>query len=703
MTQKPDTELETRCINTIRILSADAVQNANSGHPGLPMGAAAMAYTLWTRFLRHNPRNPQWFDRDRFVLSAGHGSMLLYSLLFLTGYDLSLDDLKHFRQWHSKTPGHPERHETPGVEVTTGPLGQGFANGVGFAIAEAWLAAHFNRPGHEIINHYTYSLCGDGDLMEGITQEAASLAGHLKLGKLIYLYDQNRISLAGSTDIDFTEDVARRFDADGWHTRHVHDGNDTEDIAKAIDEAQAEVGRPSLILVRTHIGYGSPHKQDNFSSHGSPLGEEELAATKKALGWPTQDKFYIPEDALQVFRQATERGAQIENEWQKRFDAYAKDFPKEAAEFQTILGSKLPPNWDADLPKWKPSEKPMGTRVAGGAALIGLAKNIPNIIGGSADLNPSTETALKNWGDFQNPESGGPGTLGAVGGPWGYDGRNIAFGVREHTMGAAANGIAAHGGVIPFTATFFCFSDYMKPAIRLGALSRLKVVYVFTHDSIGLGEDGPTHQPVEHLAALRALPGLILIRPADANETAEAWAFAVQHNDGPTAMVLTRQSVPNLDRSRAKDPGVVRGAYILDDPQDGAPEVILMGTGSEVQLCVEAKKKLESYGVKARVVSMPTWELFEKQDDAYRESVLPKRIKARVAVEAASPLGWHRWVGDEGVVIGVTQFGASAPGDQVMKHYGFTPEHVTSAALRVLGRKADADREYVPDGNLVHA
>jgi len=695
--QKLDRELGNRCINTIRILSADAVQNANSGHPGLPMGAAAMAYTLWTRFLRHNPRNPQWFDRDRFILSAGHGSMLLYSLLFLTGYDLSLDEIKRFRKWGSKTPGHPERRETPGVEVTTGPLGQGFANGVGFAVAEAWLAARYNRPGHKIIDHYTYAICSDGDLMEGVSQEAASLAGHLQLGKLIYLYDQNHISLAGATNIDFTEDVARRFEADGWHTRAVPDGNDTEDVAKAIEEAQAEQQRPSLILVRTHIGYGSPHKQDNFSSHGSPLGEEELQATKAALGWPTMDKFYLPQDAVDYFRQSISEGARVEDEWKKKFDAYRKDFPKEAAEFEMLVRGALPDNWAADLPKWKPEDKPIATRSAGGAALNALSKHIPNIIGGSADLNPSTDTALKNGGDFQNSEAYGPGTLGAVGGVWSYAGRNIAFGVREHAMGSAVNGMAAHGGVLPFSATFFTFSDYMKPAIRLGALSRLKAIYVFTHDSIGLGEDGPTHQPVEQLAALRAVPDLTVIRPADANETAEAWAVAVQR-DGPTVLVLTRQAVPHLDRSNAKDPGVARGAYILAEADGGAPDAILIGTGSEVQLCVEARKILTKYAVKARVVSMPSWELFAAQEEAYRERVLPKRIKARVTVEAGSPLGWHRWAGDEGAVIGVERFGASAPGEEVLVQLGFTAEHVVSAALRVLGRHAEAK-----DVTLVHA
>jgi transketolase len=702
VSQKPDQKLENLCINTIRILSADAVQNANSGHPGLPMGAAAMAYTLWTQFLKHNPHNPKWFDRDRFILSAGHGSMLLYSLLFLTGYDLPLDQLKRFRQWGSMTPGHPERLEAPGVEVTTGPLGQGLANSVGFAIAEAWLAARYNRPGHQIVGHYTYVLCGDGDLMEGVTQEAGSLAGHLKLGKLICLYDQNRITLAGGIDIDFTEDVARRFDAYGWHTRTVLDGNDTEEVAKAIREAQAEEARPSMILVHTHIGYGSPHKQDNFSSHGSPLGEDELKASKVALGWPSMEKFYLPQDAVDYFRQATSTGAQAEGGWKTKFEAYRKEFPKEAAEFEMLVSGALPENWAADLPQWKPGDKAIATRSAGGAALNALAKHIPNILGGSADLNPSTDTALKTWGDFQNPEAYGPGTLGAVGGVWSYAGRNVAFGVREHAMGAAVNGLAAHGGVLPFSATFFCFSDYMKPAIRLGALSRLKAVYVFTHDSIGLGEDGPTHQPIEHLAALRAVPHLTVIRPADPNETSEAWAFIVQH-DGPTVLVLTRQVVPHLDRSTAKEPGVARGAYILAEAEGGTPDVILMGTGSEVQLCVEARKRLEKYGVKARVVSMPSWELFLAQDESYRESVLPKRIKARVAIEAASPLGWHRWAGDEGVVIGLERFGASAPGDQVLQHLGFTPEHVASAALRTLGRTSEAEQEYTAEGNLVHA
>lgn len=686
-----DAAFEDLCINTIRILSADAVQNANAGHPGMPMGAAAMAYTLWTRFLKHNPKNPRWPDRDRFVLSAGHGSMLLYALLHLTGYDLPLEEIKRFRKWGSKTPGHPERGETPGVEVTTGPLGQGFGNGVGMAIAETWLAARYNRPGHKIVDHYTYAICGDGDLMEGVSSEAASLAGHLRLGKLIYLYDQNHISLAGATALDFTEDVAKRFEAYGWHTRAVPDGNDTEDVAKAIQEAQSEDRRPSLILARTHIGYGSPKKQDNFSSHGNPLGEEELQATKKALGWPTMDKFYLPQEAVDYFRQAIAHGSAVEQEWQQRFDAYQREFPKEAAEFREIMSGRLPDNWAADLPKWNPADKPIATRAAGGAALNALAKRIPNIMGGSADLNPSTDTALKGMGDFQPAEFGGPGTQGAVGGEWSYTGHNVAFGVREHAMGAAVNGMAAHGGVLPFTATFFTFSDYMKPAIRLGALSRLKAFYVFTHDSIGVGEDGPTHQPVEQLAALRAVPGLVVIRPADPNETSEAWAFAVQR-DGPTALILTRQVVPHLDRSNAKEPGVAKGAYILSEA-DGAPDVILIGTGSEVSLCAQAQSTLTKYGVKARVVSMPSWELFSVQSKDYQESVLPSKIRKRVTVEALASLGWHRWAGEEGAILSVDRFGASAPYKDIFQHYGFTAENVVAAALRVLGRTGEADQE----------
>ncbi|HEY3936671.1 MAG TPA: transketolase [Bryobacteraceae bacterium] len=692
----PTTEtqtLEELCINTIRFLSADAVQNANSGHPGMPMGAAAMAYTLWTKFLKFNPKDPSWFDRDRFVLSAGHGSMLLYSLLHLTGYDLPLAELKRFRQWGSKTPGHPERGHTVGVEVATGPLGQGFGNAVGLAIAEAWFAARFNRPGHTIIDHHTYGICGDGDLMEGISQEAASLAGHLRLGKLIFLYDHNHISLAGATSLTFTEDVGKRFEAYGWHTRHVHEGNDTEDITKAIQEAQAETQRPSLILVRTHIGYGSPKKQDTFEAHGNPLGEEELQAAKKALGWPSMDKFYLPDDAVNFFRQAIGKGAKAQQQWQQSFAAYKQQFSAEAAELEQMIGGKLPENWTADVPKWKPEDKPIATRAAGGQVMNALAKRIPNILGGSADLNPSTNTALKGLGDFQPAEYGGPSAQGAVGGVWGYAGRNLAFGVREHAMGAAVNGLAAHGGLLPFSATFLVFSDYMKPSVRLGALSKLKAFYVFTHDSVGVGEDGPTHEPVEQLAGLRAIPGLNVMRPADATEAADCWVAAMQH-DGPTLFAFTRQALPNLSRANTGKGDVSKGGYILSEAEGDAPEVILIGSGSEVALCMKAQEKLKGYGVKARVVSLPSWHFFEGQDEAYRESVIPKTIKKRVTVEAAASFGWRRWAGDEGIIIAIDHYGASAPGDTIMKNFGFTGEHVTSAALQLLGRSAEADKEF---------
>ena len=675
--------IEELCINTIRILSADAVQNANSGHPGMPMGFAAAAFTLWDKFLKHNPKDPSWFDRDRFILSAGHGSMLLYSLLHLTGYDLPLDELKRFRRLESKTPGHPERGSTPGVEVSTGPLGQGFSNGVGMAIAEAWLSARFNRPGHNIVDHYTYVVCGDGDLMEGITQEAASFAGHLKLGKMVYLYDQNGITLAGASGLTFTEDVRQRFDAYGWHTVQVTDGNNTDQVAAAIREAQAETSAPSLILVRTHIGFGSPNKHDNFSSHGAALGEEELAATKKALGWPTTEKFYLPEDAVAYFRKAIDRGAAAEADWKKSFAAYQSAFPAEAAEFERMVAGRLPADWAADLPKWQPTDKAIATRVAGGMAINALAKRIPELMGGSADLNPSTETALKGQGDFQ-PPSDPPIAMGAVGGGWGYTGRNVAFGVREHAMGAAVNGMAAHGGVLPFSATFMVFSDYMKPAIRLGALSRLRAIYVFTHDSIGVGEDGPTHEPIEQLAGLRAIPDLVVIRPADPTETAEAWAVAAQRS-GPTVLAMTRQNVPHLDRSRAITPDVAKGGYILSEPE-GAPDVILIGTGSEVSLCVKAQATLATEGIKARVVSLPSWELFAQQDAPYQDSVLPKAITARVTVEAGATLGWHKWAGSHGEVIGLDRYGASAPGSEVMAHLGFVLETVVAAARRVVSK-----------------
>jgi transketolase len=697
-TQLDQTALDQLSINTIRILSIDAVQKANSGHPGLPMGAAAMAYVLWTRFLKYNPKDPNWPDRDRFVLSAGHGAMLLYSLLHLTGYDLSLDELKHFRQFGSKTPGHPERGHAPGVEVATGPLGQGFAMGVGMAITEAWLAANFNREGHKIFDHYTYAIVSDGDLMEGVASEAASLAGHLKLGKLIYLYDQNHISLAGATDLSFTENVAERFDAYGWHTKTVEDGNDTEAIAAAIREAQAETERPSLILAHTHIGFGSPNKQDTYHAHGSPLGEEEVAATKKNLGWPTMDSFFLPQEAVDHFRQQIPKGDALEKEWKARFEAYKKAFPEDAKRLETMLAGKLPDDFAADLPKWKPGDKAVATRVAAGQALSALAKRIPNLIGGSADLNPSTNTALKDGGDFEPAGSYGGKAAGTAGGPWSFAGRNIHFGVREHAMGAAVNGMAAHGGVIPYSATFLTFSDYMKPAIRLGALMDLHTVYVFTHDSIGLGEDGPTHQPVEHLAGLRAIPNLTVIRPADANESAEAWKLAVTRNH-PSLFALSRQNLPILERIPGSEDGLAQGAYILSDPEGGKPDVILIGTGSEVSLCVKARERLKGYGVQARVVSMPSWRLFEEQSEEYQEKVLPKALRKRVTVEAGVTQGWTKWATSDGVTIGINHFGASAPGEVVMKEFGFTAEHVTSAALRLMGRDAEAEKEFASNGD----
>lgn len=684
-----DTAAENLCINTIRILSADAVQNADSGHPGLPMGAAALGYTLWTEFLKFNPGNPSWPDRDRFVLSAGHGSMLLYSLLYLTGYDLSLDDIKHFRKLESRTPGHPERGVTPGVEVSTGPLGQGFANGVGLAIAEAWLAARYNRENLKIVDHYTYVLCSDGDLMEGISYEAASLAGHLRLGNLICMYDRNQVTLAGSADLTFTEDVAARFQAAGWHTTEVKDGNDTKAIATAIREAQAVTDKPSMILVDTHIGFGSPDKQDSFAAHGSPLGEDELLKTKKNLGWPSTEKFYIPDEALAFFRQAVPKGDAAEKSWRQKFEEYRRAYPKEAAEFEMIFAGRLPEDWAADLPHWTPKDKAIATRAAGGKVLNGLAKRIPNIIGGSADLNPSTNTALDGFGNFQPLELVGKDAQGGISGGWSYTGRNIAFGIREHAMGSVSNGMAAHGGILPYTATFFTFYDYMKPSVRLAAISDLKIIFVFTHDSIAVGEDGPTHEPIEQLAAARSTPGLNVIRPADPTETREAWEFAVQH-DGPTLLTLTRQSVPHLDRSNAKEPGVAKGAYILADSA-GEPDVILIGTGSEVSLCVQAKAALEKeqqYAV--RVVSMPSWNLFKAQPSSYRDQVLPPHIKSRVTVEAGASLGWAEWAGDLGEVIAIDHFGASAPGGDVMKHFGFTADHVVEAAQRTMERTRKA-------------
>ena len=671
------TELDQLCINTIRFLSVDAVQHANSGHPGMPLGAAPMAYRLWTKWLKHHPHNPLWFDRDRFVLSAGHGSMLLYSLLHLTGYDLSLDDIKQFRQWGSKAPGHPERGHTAGVEVTTGPLGQGFANAVGMAIAEAQLAARYNRPGFQIVDHATYAIVSDGDLMEGVASEAASLAGHLQLGKLTCVYDNNHVSLAADTDITFTEDRAGRFDAYGWHTVSVDDGNDLAAIDAALEAARADTKRPSLILVRTHIGYGSPNKQDSFEAHGSPLGVDEVRLTKQNLGWPTEPAFLIPETVSAHFRESLERGARAEAAWNDRMAAYARAFPPLSDELQRSMHGELPPDWDADIPRFPADAKGIATRAASGKILNAIAPRLPALTGGSADLDPSTYTALEKLGDFNPP---------AVA-TWSFAGRNLHFGVREHAMGAIVNGLAAHGGVIPFAATFLIFSDYMRPPIRLAALMGLHVVYVFTHDSIALGEDGPTHQPVEQLAGLRAIPNLTVIRPADANETAFAWRVALEARDRPVALVLSRQALPTLDRSRyATADGLRCGGYVLSDAPDGKPELILMASGSEVDLIVAAAERLRTAHVAVRCVSMPSWELFDAQPPSHHDAVLPPSVNARLAVEAGVAQGWHRYVGDSGDVLSVDRFGASAPGSELLHKYGFTVDNVCARARAMLGK-----------------
>jgi len=695
-------EIDKLCINTIRMLAVDAVQKANSGHPGMPMGAAPMAYVLWTKYLRHNPNNPNWPNRDRFVLSAGHGSMLLYALLHLTGYDLSMEDIKNFRQWGSRTPGHPEYGVTPGVECTTGPLGQGFANGVGMAIAERHLAAMYNRPGYDIVDHYTYAIAGDGDLMEGVASEAASLAGHLGLGKLIYLYDNNHISLAGGTGLIFTEDVGRRFEAYGWHVQSVEDGNDTSAITRAIEAARTETARPSLIMVTTHIGYGSPHKQDTFDAHGSPLGADEVAATKKNLGWPEEPKFLVPDDAKLHFREAIVKGAAMESEWDELMDAYARKYPELMAKWKAGQGGSLPEGWDKDVPVFPADKKGMATRNAGGKVMNALSKSLPNMIGGSGDLDPSTKTALTGLGSFQPPATSGEGVQGAVSGPWGYEGANVSYGVREHAMGSVTNGIALHGGLIPFASTFLIFSDYMRPALRLSALMGVKAVFVFTHDSVALGEDGPTHQPVEHLASLRAMPGMTVIRPADANETAEAWKAAVAHRGGPVALVMTRQDLPVLDRQRYADAdGLKKGAYVLADAGEGPPDIILIATGSEVHIALSAYETLVSEGVRARIVSMPSWELFESQPESYRRAVLPPESTLRVSVEAGVTQGWHKYVGRFGDTIGIDRFGASAPGEVNMEKFGFTTDAVferAKALLKAAGKWPEGRGKHIAAG-----
>lgn len=681
-------ELDQQCINTLRFLSVDMVQKADSGHPGMPMGAAPMAYVLWTRMLRFNPRNPHWVDRDRFVLSAGHGSALLYSLLHLTGYDLSLDDIRQFRQWGSKAPGHPELGHTPGVEVTTGPLGQGMGNAVGMAMAEAQLAARYNRPDHIIVDHHTFALVSDGDLMEGIASEAASLAGHLQLGKLTCLYDDNLVTLAAGTASTFTEDRARRFQAYGWHTVRVSDGNDIDAIHAALQQAREETTRPSLILVRTCIGYGSPNKAGSFEVHGSPLGTDEVALSKEKLGWPAEPSFLVPDAALAHFRNAIERGARDEANWEARMEAYRKAFPELAAELERSLRGELPQDWDRDIPEFPADAKGMASRVASGKVMNAIAPNLPPLSGGSADLDPSTKTALKDVGDFSPPADGGTEQIPDEG-DWSRAGRNLHFGVREHAMGAIVNGMAAHGGFIPYGATFLIFSDYMRPAIRLAALMGLHVVHVFTHDSIALGEDGPTHQPVEHLAALRAIPNLTLIRPCDANETAVAWRVAIQTRDRPVLLALSRQDLPTLDRARyAAADGLRRGAYVLLDAPDARPDLILIASGSEVSLIAAAAERLRDESIAVRCVSMPSWELFEALTQQERDQVLPPSVGARLAVELGVSQGWERYVGATGDMVGVETFGASAPTGVLLREYGFTVDRICIRARALIDRQA---------------
>jgi transketolase len=664
-------QLDQLCINTLRCLAMDAVQKANSGHPGMPMGAAAMAYVLWTRFLRYHPRKPDWPNRDRFVLSAGHGCMLLYGLLHLTGYELSLDDLKQFRQWGSKTPGHPEYDLSSGIETTTGPLGQGFSTGVGMAIAQKYLAAHFNRPGHELVDYTIYGIVSDGDLMEGVASETASLAGHLGLDNLIYLYDDNHISIEGSTDLAFTEDVRKRFEAYGWFVQEVADGNDLEAIDRALRAARAEKARPSLIKVRTHIAYGSPNKQDNAEAHGAPLGEEEVKLTKQNLGWPVEPAFHIPEEALAHFRRAIAQGERAEAEWQERLASYRQGFPELAAEWDRYVRRELPEGWATRIPTFQPSDGPMATRQASGKVLNAIAPALPLLLGGSADLAPSNNTYLKGLGDFSRGN---------------YGARNFHFGVREHAMGAILNGMAL-SGLLPYGGTFLIFSDYARPALRLAAMMGAHSIFIFTHDSIFLGEDGPTHQPVEHLPALRAIPNLSVIRPADANETAVAWRAAIERRDGPVALALTRQGLPVIDRSKyASAEGLTRGGYVLADARTKAPEIILIASGSEVPVALEAYEKLTAEGIAARVVSLPSWDIFEQQSQEYRDEVLPPGVAARLAIEAAVPLGWERYVGTKGAVIGITRFGASAPYKVLAEKFGFTAANVLRRARELLGR-----------------
>ena len=679
------TDLDRLAIDTIRTLSIDGVQQANSGHPGAPMGAAPMAYVMWTRFLRHAPTHPDWPDRDRFVLSAGHASMLLYSLLHLTGYDLPLDELKHFRQWGSRTPGHPESGLTPGVEATTGPLGQGFANAVGMAIAERRLAAEFNRDEHDIVDHWTYVIASDGDLQEGIASEAASLAGHLRLRKLVVLYDDNHVQLDGPTSMAWSEDVPKRFEAYGWHASRVEDGNDLAAIEAAIIEAR-EDDRPSLIAVRTHIGFGSPNKQDSQKAHGSPLGPDEVRLTKEAYGWDPDKTFYIPGDAQKVFRRAVPAGEELVADWERRMAAYEAAHPRLGADFRRRLRGELRQDWDAGLKTYAIGEE-IATRNASQDAIQALADPVPELFGGAADLSESNLTDVKGEPQFGADDPG----------------RNLRFGVREHGMGGAANGIAYHGGFIPYDATFLTFSDYMRGSVRLGALAGLHVIHVWTHDSVGLGEDGPTHQSVEHYAALRAIPNLWFVRPGDANETSAAWALAIERRDGPVALALTRQKLPVLEGTADKArEGVSRGGYILREASGGAPELILMGTGSELQLAMAAAPTLEDDGIPTRVVSLPCWERFEAQDQGYRDEVLPPDVRKRVSVEVGVSLGWERWVGDEGAIIGLDHFGASAPAGTIFEHFGYTAARVADVGRRVVREGLRGRMGTVDGGHFAH-
>jgi transketolase len=659
------------CINAIRVLAMDAVQKADSGHPGTPMALAPLAYVLWTQHLRYNPADANWLNRDRFVLSAGHASMLLYSVLYLTGYELTLDDLKHFRQWESKTPGHPELGCTPGVETTTGPLGQGIGNSVGMAVAEAHMGAVFNRD-QKIIDHHIYFIASDGDMMEGVSHESASFAGHAKLGKLIGFYDDNHITIEGDTALTFSDDTGARFEAYHWHVQHVADVNDLAALNRAIDAAKAETSKPSLIVVRSHIGYGSPHKHDTAEAHGSPLGQDEITLTKQALGYPSMEPFYVAPEALRYWREAAKQRAKTQDEWKKIYGAYKAANPALEKELQRRLRGDLPDGWEEMIPVFTAKDGNVASRAASGVVINAIGKKIPELMGGSADLASSTNTIIKSEPSFSAEN---------------YAGRNFHFGIREHGMGSIMNGMSLFGGIIPYGATFLIFSDYMRPPVRLACIMDRHVIYVYTHDSIGLGEDGPTHQPIEQLSALRAIPRMTLIRPADASETAEAWRAALKHKQGPVALVLTRQKLPFIDRSKyASASGLARGAYVLADSPGGAPQVVMMSTGSEVSLILDAQKKLEADGIRARAVSMPSHELFARQDQAYRDSVLPKGVK-RIAIEAAHPMSWYRWVGDDGIIIGLERFGASAPAPVIYTHLGITADRVVESAKQLVGKK----------------